>query len=162
MKRRSELTYPTSHQKMLASIEAILCMEIKAVASCTFLVARDGDLLLGLGISRLVGSLDTELFSCGGEEGGADGLTRTAMSSVQVRRRLRRYSSVSRSNTSSLVSCSMALILCTTWEQTKHQRNNRNVQWEAWGWSWSWKQDFCNSLEDQLIEWNIQSNIYET
>lgn len=100
-------------------METVLRIVIKTVAPCTFLVARDGDLLLGLGISRLVGSLDTELFSRllwvgGGEEEEADGLTRTAMSSVQVRRRLRKYSSVSRSTTSSLVSCSIALILCTT------------------------------------------------
>jgi hypothetical protein len=103
------------------------------------LAARDGDLRVGLGTSlvRVVGSLDTEPFSllavceeAGGEEGGGEagggeaggeaGETEvgpprwTAISSVQTRRRLRRYSSVSRSTTSSLVSCSTALILCTT------------------------------------------------
>ena len=79
------------------------------------------------------GCLDTEPFSRflpgedGTEEGEGEGegdagaedeeegpVPRMAISSVAVRRRLRRLSCVSRSTTSNLVSWSMALIRCTT------------------------------------------------
>lgn len=72
----------------------------------------EGDLLLGLG------SLAAEPFclppGVAGAVGGVAFVPRTAISSVQVSRRLRRYVSVSASTTSSLVSPSTALIRWTT------------------------------------------------
>lgn len=99
----------------------------------TFFAAFDGDLLVGFctWLLGVTGRLDTEPFSRfllgeggtedGGEEGEAGGeedeggaAPRTAISSVAVRRRLRRLSCVSLSTTSNLVSLSTALIRCTT------------------------------------------------
>ena len=100
----------------------------------TFFTAFDGDLLVGFCTWMVSGTgcLDTEPFSRfllgedGTEDGGGEGeaggeeeeeggpATRTAISSVAVRRRLRRLSYVSWSTTSNLVSLSTALIRCTT------------------------------------------------
>lgn len=99
----------------------------------TFFAAFDGDLLVGFCTWPLsaTGCLDTEPFSrflvgedgtedgggeeeAGGEEEEGGPVPRTAISSVAVRRRLRRLSCVSGSTTSNLVSLSMALISCTT------------------------------------------------
>lgn len=99
----------------------------------TFFAALDGDLLVGFCTWPLsvTGCLDTEPFSrfLLGEEGTEDGegegeaggeeeegglAPMTAISSVAVRRRLRRLSCVSWSTTSNLVSLSKALIRCTT------------------------------------------------
>lgn len=92
----------------------------------TFVAALEGDLLVGFWTWLLaaVGSLDADPFSCfllvedGTEEDEAVGegqelscpVPRTAMSSVAVRRRLRRDSCVSGSTTRSRVSLSTALI----------------------------------------------------
>lgn len=69
---------------------------------------------MGLDISV---RLDTDPLPCllvEVEGEGAAGLFLMAISSVHARRKLRKYSSASRSTTSSLVSCSTALIRCTT------------------------------------------------
>lgn len=107
----------------------ILLLLIPHFLPLTFFAAFDGDLLVGfctwpLGVT---GCLDTEPFSLfllgedGTEAGGGEGegwgdeeeagpVPRTAISSVAVRRRLRRLSCVSWSTTSNLVSLSTALI----------------------------------------------------
>ena len=100
------------------------------VGQLTFFAALEGGLLVGFGTWLLatMGSLDTEPFSCfllggdGMEDGEAAGgggelccsVPGTAMSSVAVRRRLRRDSCVSGSTTRSRVSLSTALIRSTT------------------------------------------------
>lgn len=102
----------------------------------TFFAALESDLLVGFWTWLLaaMGCLDTEPFSCfllgwdGAEDGEAAGggeeLCRsepgTAISSVAVRRRLRRDSCVSGSTTRSRVSLSTALIRWTTWGRVGH------------------------------------------
>lgn len=86
----------------------------------TFLVLRDGELLAsrGFSLASLTTCLDTEPFSFRlGVRLGNDGTSLPPVaveSSVQERRVLLRYSSASLSTTSSCVSCSTALIRCTT------------------------------------------------
>lgn len=124
-----------------------MCLCVSAsvfVCVPTFLAAREGERRVGLGGSVCVcvlGFVVELLWRLLGVEGGEDAdavdevgvvgmatadaaedaVMRTAMSSVQVRRRLRRYSSVSRSTTSKRVSPSTALMRCTTCRG--HQRS---------------------------------------
>lgn len=71
----------------------------------------------------------SRLLGVAGEvEAGDSAFPWTTMSSVQVSLRLRRYSSVSRSTTSSLVSFSTALILCTTWGRRIMMEKKRGVE----------------------------------
>lgn len=100
---------------------------VRVGGQLTFFAALEGDLLVGFCTWPLsvTGCLDTEPFSRfllgedGTEDGGGEGedgglAPMTAISSVAVRRRLRRLSCVSWSTTSSRVSLSKALIRCTT------------------------------------------------